>query len=155
MTDEEKNIEAAAPRRPLALAGKTLLLSPTAPSLSASIFAMVRKRTSADTPLGRLVNDPSFAKLPAAAQTAAAVEGAKAQVKGETAPDPIAMVIEWMQPDVLAFSIWLHARPNHPGLTLEEIRQGITEENNAALFQDFMEASGLTALGPNSQGLPL
>lgn len=154
MKEDDKNTEAAAPARPISVAGRTLLISPANPSTSASVFAVIRKRTAADTPLARLVNDPAFKLLSAAAQTAAAVEGAKAQVKGETPLDGVGMVLVWMEPEVLAFAVWLHARTNHPEVTLEEIRQGITEENAAAVFQDFFEASGLAALGPNWNGLP-
>ena len=46
-------------------------------------------------------------------------------------------------PDGAAFLVWTLVRKNHPGVTLETVRTGVTEENAPALVADVFEASGM------------
>jgi hypothetical protein len=146
MTDKERNAEAAAPKRPLALGGRTLLVSQPTLSQLASVGVVINKRATGETPLARLVNDPAFRLLPVAAQVAAATEAAKVQVNGRAAPDGQAVTAATLEPDVLAYMVWLFARDNHPGLTLEEVRKEVTEEDAPRLAIELSEASGMEEL---------
>lgn len=148
MTDEQKAIEASAPLRSVALAGQTYLISQPTISQNASISFFIQKRLAKrTTPVGLLVNDPAFSKLPPAAQTAAAVEAAKAQVAGKPTLDAADILGEMMEPASLAFIFWLLARGNHPGLRLEDIAPHITDANAAEVFAELNEASGMQSLG--------
>src|SRR3954462_1074987 len=133
MTDKERNTEAAAPTRPLAVGERVLLVSQPTLAQLGTLGAFVQKRLAAHTPLSRLVNDPAFKLLPVAAQVAAATEAAKVQVSGDISPDSFAGTKEAMTPDVCAFPICLLTRPNHPELKLEDVRPHVTEENAAGL----------------------
>lgn len=147
MTQQEKNDAVCAPPRPLVLGERTLLLSPPTLSDTAGIAAEARRLLAGQTPLGSLVNDPAFKLLPAACQVEAVREAAKVQVSGDGQNlSGMSLVEELAKPELLGFAIWVLARKNHPGLTLEEIRPAITEDNSGALFVDFLEASGMLAM---------
>jgi hypothetical protein len=146
MTDKERNTEVAAPTRPLAVGPHTLLISQPTLGMLASVASVVNKRLAAQTPLALLVNDPSFRLLPVSAQVAAATEAARVQVNGRPAPDARAITAATLEPEVLAFMIWLYARPNHPDLKLEDVRPHVTEEDAPRLAVELAEASGMEAL---------
>lgn len=145
MTEKEKNEAAAAGPRPLTIGGQVYLISPPTPSQMASLGTFLQKRRA--TPLTLLVNDPSFKLLPVQAQVEAAREAAKIQISGPQAIDDRTGGVEMMQPESLAYFAWLLARPNHPGLRLEDLGPHITEANMGQLFVELFEASGLLSLG--------
>jgi hypothetical protein len=147
MTDKERNAEAAAPTRPLVVGGTTYLISQPTPSHLASIAAVILRRTARDTPLSAVVNDPSFKLLPLAAQVEVAREAARLQASGGRSVDGLAIATQLLEPDVLAFAIWLLARPNHPDLKLEAIRPHVSEGNAVTLAAELTEASGMASLG--------
>lgn len=148
MTEKEKNAEAAAPLRPLTLGTRVVLISPPTISQNASIALFIQRRLAKRaTPLTQLANDPAFKQLPLQAQIEVAREGAKAQVAGGPTLDAAAILGEMMEPETLAFMIWLLARPNHPDLRLEDVRPHISERNADVVFAELNEASGMSALG--------
>jgi hypothetical protein len=147
MTDRDRNTEAAAPTRPLAVGPHALLVSQPTLAQLASIAAVIQRRLSAVTPLSLLANDPAFRLLPVAAQVEAAREAAKVQVSGNGRTlDGMAMATQLLEPDVLAFAVWLLARPSHPELRLEDVRPHVTAENAPALALELSEASGMASL---------
>jgi hypothetical protein len=148
MTEKEKNEAAAAPPKPLTIGGQVYLISPPTVSQNASIFDFIRKRLARRaTPLSLLANDPAFKLLPIQAQVEAAREGAKAQVAGAQNLDPVAILDELMAPETLAFTVWLLARGNHPGLRLEDLAPHVTADNASQVFTELNEASGMAGLG--------
>jgi hypothetical protein len=150
MDEATKNTEAASPVRPLQVGPAVYLISQPTLSTMASIAAVVRKRAAKDTPLGRLVNDPAFKSLPIQAQVEAAREAAKVQALGASTIDGLAMMDEMMTPEVLAFSVWVLARGNHPDLKLEDLTPHITEANASEVYVAFNEASGMNSLEPKN-----
>lgn len=150
MTDKEKNTEAAAPSRPITLGGHVYLVDPPTVSQNKSIIFFIQRRIAKRaTPLSRLANDPAFKLLPLQAQVEAAREASKAQVGvGETPTiDGAAILAELMEPETLAFVVWLLSRRNHPDLRMEEIAPHITEANAVQVFAELNEASGMASLG--------
>lgn len=153
MDQAQKNDAASAAPRPFPLGERTLLLSPPTLAQRAGIAAEGRRLLgSSPTPIALLVNDPAFKLLPAACQVEATREAAKVQVSGESRLDGFALAEELGKPQLLAFAVWLLAHANHPGLKLEEVRPAITEDNAGVMFAEFVRASGILDLGPNSVG---
>jgi hypothetical protein len=153
MNDPADNAAAAGAPGPLVLGGRTYLVSQPSIAQTATLSSVLRKRARKDTPLGRVVNDPAFAKLSAQAQTACAVEVAKLQGSGAVAADPFDLVDEMLDPATLSFAVWLLARPNHDGLTLEEVQPHVNEGNAAEVFVALSEATGMLGLAEkNSAG---
>ena len=142
MDDKNKNVEAAAPSRPFALGNRTLLISQATISNLASLIALIRKKQVAQTPLASLVNDPAFSKLPMACQVEAAREGAKVQASGVKPVDALGLVDAMLEPEVLAFAIWILARANHPDLTLESIKAEVNEKNAPEKLAELNDACG-------------
>lgn len=151
MDKKQANEAAAAPAKPMPLGGKVYVVSQPNLAIMAAIGSLARKSCEWDTPLGALVNDPSWKELPPEVQLQCAKLAAQAQVSGQRTVDQFDLADQLLRPDVLAFAVWACARPNHPDLSLPEIREAISEDNAPEVFILFSEASGMLSLG-NSAG---
>ena len=150
MNAADRNEAVCSPPRPLPLGGRVFLLSPPTLEDNAAIVAEGRRLLAAqETPLGLLVNDPAFARLPPACQVECAREAARVQASGRQELSGLDLAEELGRPKLLGFAVWLLARGNHDGLTLEEVRPLVTEDNAGAVFADFCRASGILGLPKN------
>lgn len=146
MTPDEKNAATAAAPRPFPLGGRTLLLSPPTPADSAAIMVEGKRLLRGqETPLGELVTDPAFARLPPACQLEATREATRTQLGG-TRVNGLDLAFELANPPLLSFAIWLLALEHHPDLTREEIAREINDDNAGEMFVHFVRASGMLEL---------
>jgi hypothetical protein len=146
------NEASLSPTRPLVLGDKIYACRPVKLSDLAGISIKIRKQqASRETPLGRLVSDPSFKLLPVQAQVEMAKIAAAAQVKSSAPIDGAGLLDGLAEPASLSFAIWLCCKDQHPGLAHAEIAGHVTDENAAEVFVLFDEASGMSQLG-NSAG---
>lgn len=130
----------------LNIGGRTLLLNP--PTEAETLTITLEARRKLPTPISLLVNDPSFSKLPESVQSKAIETAARAQVLNTRSQDLDATELAQalLTPSVLAFAVWICARGNHKGITLEEVQKLVTDQNVGEVFVAYSEAAGLKAL---------
>lgn len=137
---------------PLKVGGRTLLIKRADDADSIAIRGEASKVLQRETPLGRLVNDPAFGKLPPACQLEATRAAAAMQARGPEELSAEELFKALTQPDLLAFAVLITAIDQHPGLTLEEVRKEITDRNAGAIFVAWVEACRLGKPLGNSAG---
>lgn len=147
----QANAAAAAAPRPMALGGQVYLIRPPTIRDNAALAAEVARYRARRSALSLLLADPGFKALPAALQVEAVKVATLEQVRSDGPPSFEDLLGGLMRPDCLAFAVWLLADPRPP---LAEIRGAVTEDNAAEVMMNYLEASGMSSLGPegNSAG---
>lgn len=148
--DEAADEAAVDAPRPITVANRTLLVAKARMADLSSIRAFILRRVK--SPMATLVDDPAFKLLPPAAQIKAAERAADRQVEGGAEISSTFASRVASSPEGVAFSLWLFCRRNHPGLTLEECRALVTEDNVDAVNIDLGDACGMADLLGNLTG---
>ena len=125
----------------ITLGGKTYLVAKPSERDVFAIFHQARKEAKKAYNPFREVNEAlDGLEVPIESRTALLLQAHRVKISGEVPGDA---ATEWLtSPPGAAFYAWVLLRKQHPEVSLEAVRQTITDENCLDVFMELDEASG-------------
>jgi hypothetical protein len=140
---DDANEQATGAPGPLTLGGRTFLVTAPSDETFAALRIYLKQRLR--SPLAVIAEE--LDSLPPKYRQQFIDAAVKTKAGGGADLTSAYVEEQLLQPHGCAYLVWLLARPNTPGLTLEEVTPLVTPDNVTAVLSDLYAASGMETLG--------